>query len=158
MVARRWLVRAYVFAVVVSVIAFTLAYDAGMTLLENRPRSLLESFEFVMQTLTTTGYGQDAPWGTAMTVLVIGIQIASLVLIFAAFPIVIVPLVEDALATSPPTELEDVRDHVLICSPQRAHRDAARRTRRSGGPGGRRRTGPGDRDRPPRSRRRRGPR
>lgn len=115
MVARRRLVRAYVFTVVVSVIAFTLAYDAGMTLFENRPRSLLESFEFVMQTLTTTGYGQDAPWGTAMTVLVVGIQVASLVLIFAAFPIVIVPLVEDALATSPPTELEDVRDHVLIC-------------------------------------------
>jgi Trk K+ transport system NAD-binding subunit len=115
MVVRRRLVRSYLVAVIGSLVVFTLAYDAGMTLFEGRPRTPLESFEIVMQTFTTTGYGQDAPWQSpVMTFLVVGMQVASLLLIFAAFPIVIVPLVEEALSTSPPTEL-DREGHVLIC-------------------------------------------
>jgi Trk K+ transport system NAD-binding subunit len=115
MVVRRRLFRVYLVTVVGSLLVFTVAYDAGMTFFESRPRTFLESFEVVMQTFTTTGYGQDAPWESpVMTFLVVGMQIASLLLIFAAFPIVIVPLVEDALSTSPPTGI-DRADHVLIC-------------------------------------------
>jgi Trk K+ transport system NAD-binding subunit len=113
--ARRSLLRPYLVAVVGSLFVFTVAYDVGMTVFEGRPRTLLKSFEVVMQTFTTTGYGQDAPWRSpVMTFLVVGMQVASLLLIFAAFPIVIVPLVEDALSTSPPTSL-DRSGHVLIC-------------------------------------------
>jgi Trk K+ transport system NAD-binding subunit len=115
MSGRRRLLRPYLVAVVGSLVVFTVAYDAGMTLIEGRPRTLLESFEVVMQTFTTTGYGQDAPWRSpVMTLLVVGMQVSSLLLIFAAFPIVIIPLVEDALSTSPPTAV-DRSDHVLIC-------------------------------------------
>lgn len=111
------LVRYYLVSVVVAIVILTLAYDLGMSLFDGRPRTLLESFEFVMQTLTTTGYGQDAPWQSpVMTMLVVTIQIASLVLIFAAFPIVIVPWVESALKTTPPTERTDLSDHVVICA------------------------------------------
>jgi Trk K+ transport system NAD-binding subunit len=109
------LIRAYAVAIVGSVVFFTVAYDAGMSLFENRPRSLLDSFEVVLQTLTTTGYGQDAPWGTEMTLLVVTMEIASIVLIFAAFPILVVPLVKDALATTPPTAMPDLSDHVIVC-------------------------------------------
>jgi Trk K+ transport system NAD-binding subunit len=113
--ARRSLLRPYLVTVVGSLLVFTVAYDVGMTVFEGRPRTLLKSFEVVMQTFTTTGYGQDAPWRSpVMTFLVVGMQVASLLLIFAAFPIVIVPLVEDALSTSPPTSL-DRSGHVLIC-------------------------------------------
>jgi Trk K+ transport system NAD-binding subunit len=117
MADRMRLVRYYLVSVVVAIVILTLAYDLGMSLFDGRPRTLLESFEFVMQTLTTTGYGQDAPWQSpVMTVLVVTIQIASLVLIFAAFPIVIVPWVENALKTTPPTERTDLSDHVVICA------------------------------------------
>lgn len=109
------LVRGYVVAIVGALVVFTVAYDAGMSLFEGRPRSLLHSFEVVLQTLTTTGYGQDAPWGTEMTLLVVTMEIASIVLIFAAFPILVVPLVEDALATTPPTAMPDLSDHVVVC-------------------------------------------
>jgi Trk K+ transport system NAD-binding subunit len=117
MADRMRLVRYYLVSVVVAIVILTLAYDLGMSLFDGRPRTLLESFEFVMQTLTTTGYGQDAPWQSpVMTMLVVTIQIASLVLIFAAFPIVIVPWVESALKTTPPTERTDLSDHVVICA------------------------------------------
>jgi Trk K+ transport system NAD-binding subunit len=115
MVGRRRLIRYYAAAFAGAVVSFTLAYDLGMSFFEGRPRTLLHSFEVVMQTFTTTGYGQDAGWGPEMTLLVVSMQFTSLVLIFAAFPIVIVPLVEDALATSPPTALEGVDGHVIVC-------------------------------------------
>jgi Trk K+ transport system NAD-binding subunit len=115
MVGRRRLIRYYAAAFAGAVVFFTLAYDFGMSFFEGRPRTLLHSFEVVMQTFTTTGYGQDAGWGPEMTLLVVWMQFTSLVLIFAAFPIVIVPLVEDALATSPPTALEGVEGHVIVC-------------------------------------------
>lgn len=115
MVGRRRLIRYYAAAFAGAIAFFTLAYDFGMSFFEGRPRTLLHSFEVVMQTFTTTGYGQDAGWGPEMTLLVVWMQFTSLVLIFAAFPIVIVPLVEDALATSPPTALEGVEGHVIVC-------------------------------------------
>lgn len=114
---RRQLLRYYAGAAVVSVVVFTVAYDTGMSVFEDRPRTLLESFEIVLQTFTTTGYGQDAPWSSpVMTLLVVSMQVASLVLIFAAFPIVIVPLVEDALSTTAPTERPDLSGHVVVCA------------------------------------------
>jgi len=114
---RSRLLRYYLVAIVGSIVVFTVAYDVGMSVFEDRPRTLLEAFEIVLQTFTTTGYGQDAPWeSTAMTLLVIAMQGGSLVLIFAAFPIVIVPLVEDALSTAPPTERPGLTDHVVVCS------------------------------------------
>jgi Trk K+ transport system NAD-binding subunit len=110
---RERLVRLYAVAIVGSLVVFTLGYDAGMSLFEDRPRSLLHSFEVVLQTLTTTGYGHDAPWGPEMTLFVIVMEIASIVLIFAAFPILVVPLVEDALETDPPIAA-DLEDHVVV--------------------------------------------
>jgi Trk K+ transport system NAD-binding subunit len=116
MADRSRLVRYYVVAVAGSLVAFTAAYDAGMTVYEGRPRTLLHSFEVVLQTFTTTGYGQDAPWSTPeMTLLVVAMQVSSLVLIFAALPVVVVPLVEDALRSTPPTEGVDLSDHVVVC-------------------------------------------
>lgn len=108
----RW----YVVVLVGSVVGFTAAYDAGMTVFEGRPRTALESLEVVVQTYTTTGYGQDAPWAsTPMNLLVVTMQVASLVLIFSAFPAIIVPLIEDSLSTTPPAERRDVTDHVVVC-------------------------------------------
>jgi Trk K+ transport system NAD-binding subunit len=117
MVSQARLARYYALAVVGSVLAFALVYDAGMTAFEGRPRTFLEALEVVLQTFTTTGYGQDAPWeSTAMTLLVIAMHAAGLLLIFAAFPVLIVPLVEDALSTTPPTARPDLSDHVVLCT------------------------------------------
>jgi Trk K+ transport system NAD-binding subunit len=116
MADRSRLLRYYLLAVVGSLAAFTVAYDAGMSAFEGRPRTLLHSFEVVLQTFTTTGYGQDAPWETPeMTLLVVSMQVASLVLIFSALPVVVVPLVEDALRSTPPTERSDLDGHVVVC-------------------------------------------
>jgi len=100
-----------------AILTFTLLYSYGMSTLEGRPRPFLRSLEVVMQTFTTVGYGQDAPWQhPLMQMLVVSMQMASLLLIFSAFPAVIVPLIEDSLATAPPATRGDLSDHVVVCN------------------------------------------
>ena len=107
---------AYFLSVVVSVlIGFTLLYNYGMTVWEGRPQSMLRSLEIVLQTFTTVGYGEDAPWtAPEMYGVVVGMQLSSLVLIFAALPVVVLPLLEDALRPSAPTTTTRT-DHVIMC-------------------------------------------
>lgn len=114
---RTRLVSYYVIALIGTLTLFTLAYDYGMTAFENRPQPLFQSLQVVAQTFTTVGYGEDAPWTTpVMNFIVVGMQTSSLVLIFAAFPVFVVPLLEDALATSPPLAIDNLDDHVIICT------------------------------------------
>ncbi len=117
MTQRTRLVSYYALALVGTLTLFTLAYDYGMSAFEHRPQPLYQSLEVVVQTFTTVGYGENAPWTTpVMNVLVIGMQVSSLVLIFAALPVFVVPLLEDALATSPPRAIDSLDDHVIICN------------------------------------------
>jgi len=88
-----------------------------MAALENRPQPLLNSLEVVFQTFTTVGYGEDAPWTSPlMNILVIGMQTTGILLIFASLPVFVIPLIEDALTTTPPKSNRDLRDHVIICT------------------------------------------
>ena len=107
----------YTIALVGTLAVFTLLYDFGMSAFENRPQPLFQSLQVVVQTFTTVGYGEDAPWTSPiMNFLVVGMQASSLILIFAALPVFAVPLLEDALATSPPLALDSLDDHVIICT------------------------------------------
>ena len=96
-------------------LGFTLLYNYGMAVWEGRPQSMLRSLEIVLQTFTTVGYGEDAPWtAPEMYGVVVGMQLSSLVLIFAALPVVVLPLLEDALRPSAPTTTTRA-DHVVMC-------------------------------------------
>mgnify|MGYP000342022544 CR=1 FL=1 len=97
------------------VAAYTLAYQFGMTHFEGDPRSLLESFHFVVETFTTTGYGEDAPWqAPQMLALVITMQLTGVFLIFLTLPLFVVPWVERRLEVEPPAAV-DMSDHVVVC-------------------------------------------
>lgn len=108
--------RLYVVVLLTSILTFTVLYSVGMQVFENEPRSLLRSLQVVMQTLTTIGYGGDAPWNTTpMLLLILSMQAATLLLVFSAFPAVVVPWIEESLATAPPSSLEGLSDHVVVC-------------------------------------------
>ncbi|MCU4750663.1 NAD-binding protein [Halobacteria archaeon AArc-curdl1] len=114
----RWSRRAvqYLALVVVTTAVFTVAYNVGMAVWEDRPQPLIRSLEVVFQSFTTTGYGQDAPWETAqMNVLVIGMQLAGIGLILAAINAFVVPWFQTAFETSPPTTAPELENHVIIC-------------------------------------------
>ncbi len=100
-------------------LAYAALYQAGMTFVENRPRTFLESLQVVVETFTTTGFGSDSQFWESwqMQVLIIVMDLTGVALIFLALPVFVFPLLEDVLSTTVPTAVEeDLEDHVVICT------------------------------------------
>ncbi|MFC7256216.1 potassium channel family protein [Haloplanus litoreus] len=115
---RRTRLTVYYLALVISVLSgFVVLYNYGMATWEGRPQPLYRSIEAVVQTVTTVGYGGDAPWSSPqMNYLVSLMALSGLVLIFAALPVLVVPLFEDAFRSSAPSSVRGIDDHVVLCN------------------------------------------
>ncbi|QLG49004.1 potassium channel family protein [Natrinema halophilum] len=108
--------RHYLVLVAVTTVGSTLLYNYGMATWENDPQPLFRSLGIVIQSFTTTGYGEDAGWATPqMYVLTIGLQLAGIGLILTAADVFAVPWLRNTLAVTPPTAVTDLEDHVVIC-------------------------------------------
>jgi len=107
----------YLALVVVTTLLFTIVYNTGMALWEGRPQPLYRSLEIVIQSFTTTGYGEDAPWQTPqMNVLVILMQFAGIGLILTAVDIFAVPWLREMLSPTVPTTVGEIEGHVIVCA------------------------------------------
>ncbi|MFW6435347.1 MAG: potassium channel family protein [Halovenus sp.] len=114
----------YVAGISVLVVISTISYEIGMRVFEPRPYppegvevSLFHSLQVVVETFTATGYGSDSPWlSPQMNVLVMVLDLTGVLLFFLALPAVFLPLFQRALSSSVPTEVDDLSDHVLICT------------------------------------------
>ena len=96
---------------------YAVLYQHGMRVYENDPITFLHSLQVVVETFTTTGFGSDAPWGTPeMNVLIIVMDLTGVALIFMALPVLAFPLLEETLSTTVPKSVDDVGNHVVICS------------------------------------------
>ncbi|MFB6089715.1 MAG: TrkA family potassium uptake protein [Halobellus sp.] len=117
---RNRLIAYYLIALVALVVVFTGAYNLAMLRLEGVDQSVFASFEFVVQTMTTTGYGQDSGlWNhPVMFLLVAGMQLSGIAIGFFTLRLVIIPLFNDA-----DVDLDDrltpKRDHVIVCEYRR---------------------------------------
>ena len=106
----------YIAAFVGAILVYTLLYTWAMATFEGETRSLFDSLLVVVETFTTTGYGEDAIWDAPQVIsLMVAMQFTGVFFIFMAFPLFVVPWVESTLSTSPPTELVDIEDHVVVC-------------------------------------------
>jgi Trk K+ transport system NAD-binding subunit len=73
----------------------TLLYWAGMRWLEGDPRSLLHSFQWAAETITTTGYGSDSRWDhPLMAAFVALVQFGGVFLVVLVLPVVLIPFLE----------------------------------------------------------------
>ncbi|MGM0590759.1 MAG: potassium channel family protein [Halobacteriota archaeon] len=110
-------VGAYMLICVVAILGYTVLYQLGMAMLENIRVGFVEALLVVVESFTTTGYGEDAAkWSTnGMWLLVIGMQLTGVALIFLALPLFLVPLFEEAIRTDPP-KTTDLAGHVIICT------------------------------------------
>jgi Trk K+ transport system NAD-binding subunit len=106
----------YVALVFGTTVFFTWAYNTGMAAWENDPQPVYRSLEIVIQSFTTTGYGEDAPWGSPqMHLLVIAMQFTGIGLILTAVDVFAVPWLSDVLAPTAPTAAPDAAGHVVVC-------------------------------------------
>lgn len=105
-----------VVAVLSIVFVYTFIYQWGMLLFEGEQQSFAHALQVVIESLTTAGFGGDAPWeSTAMNLLIIAINLSGVLLVFLALPMIVVPLFQQALGDRP-SETTDLSDHVIICS------------------------------------------
>jgi Trk K+ transport system NAD-binding subunit len=99
-------------------VAYAAAYRYGMRTFEGESITLLESLQVVVESVTTTGYGSDAPWQSpVMNTFVIAMNVTGVVAIFLALPVLVFPALKTALSTTVPTTIDEARSgHVVICS------------------------------------------
>lgn len=106
----------YLLVLVAATGVFAAMYSLGMSVWEGRPRSWYQSLEVVVQTFTTTGYGEDAPWQSPqMNLLVIVLQLVGIGFLLSAVDVFVVPWLQEALRPRAPTALSDCSGHVLVC-------------------------------------------
>ena len=107
----------YLLGLVAIMLAYAGLYHYVMLTYEGASHSFLHSLQVVVETFTTTGFGSDAPWETPQgNLVVILMDLTGVVLIFLALPVLLFPLFEETISTTPPTAVDDVEDHVVICA------------------------------------------
>jgi len=105
----------FVAALPITMVIMATLYMLGMTHLEGAPRTFLESLQWVSETITTTGYGNDSHWQHPVFALyVISGQIMGQFLVFLIFPIFLLPYLEDRFQTRLPRQLPPMAGKVLF--------------------------------------------
>ncbi|MBX0287474.1 NAD-binding protein [Haloarcula salinisoli] len=114
------LVAYYLTGLVLLVLAYTVTYNLALAQLEGVDQSIFASFEFIVQTMTTTGYGQDSGIWThpLMFLFVAGTQISGIALGFFTLRLIIIPLFTGA-EVNLDNRLTPKQDHVIICEYRR---------------------------------------
>ncbi|WP_252718815.1 YccS/YhfK family membrane protein [Haloarcula sp. CBA1122] len=110
----------YLSGLVVLVSTYALVYNTAMAQLEGVNQSIFASLEFVVQTMTTTGYGQDAGlWSHPLMFLFVTMtQISGIALGFFTLRLIIIPLFTGA-EVNLDNRLTPKQDHVIICEYRR---------------------------------------
>ena len=110
----------YLLALFGATVLLTAAYAGGMSAWEGRPRPWYQALEVVIQTFTTTGYGEDAPWQSPqMSLLMIVVQVVGIGLILSAVDVFVVPWLREALQPTAPRALPEQTGHILVCGHSR---------------------------------------
>jgi len=117
---RNRLILYYITGLVALVLCYTTMYNLALARLEGVDQSLFASFEFVVQTMTTTGYGQDSGYWShpLMFLFVAATQISGIALGFFTLRLIIIPLFTGA-EVNLDDRLTRKSDHVVICEYRR---------------------------------------
>jgi len=108
----------YVSLLLSLVVGFALLYQWGLRTFEGETIPLYRSVQFVIEAFTATGFGAESPWQSLeMNLIVVIIDVIGVFSVFLAIPLLLVPLFQETLSTTVPTELEDgLSHHVVICT------------------------------------------
>jgi Trk K+ transport system NAD-binding subunit len=109
----------YLVGIAALVVLYGVVYNYGMLVFEGRSQSIFHSVQVVVETMTTTGYGADAPWESpVMNLFVIFMQVSGIGIGFFTLRLIILPLFTGA-ELNLDNRLTSKRDHVIICEYRR---------------------------------------
>jgi Trk K+ transport system NAD-binding subunit len=106
----------YLGALVAIAVLYALAYQAALFYFEGVRISFSKAMLTVVESFTTTGYGEDSGlWNTAAVQwLLVAMEVTGVALIFLALPVFLAPWVEERLSRTAPTAVEDIAGHVVL--------------------------------------------
>ena len=101
---------------VLAIVIFTVGFHTLFPILEGREISWLQALLFVLETITTVGFGDLLPFRSDYTILFTVILIlAGVFMIFLSIPILLEPVLTRIINTPPPTGTSrEMRGHVVI--------------------------------------------
>ena len=104
----------------VVILTYTVVYNLALARLEGVNQSIFASFEFVVQTMTTTGYGQDSGlWSHPLIFIFVSLtQVSGIGIGFFTLRLIIIPLFTGA-EVNLDNRLTGKQDHVIICEYRR---------------------------------------
>ncbi len=109
----------YLLGITVLVTTYSLLYNYGMWVFEGDAQSISHSFQTVVETMTTTGYGADSPWESpVMNGFVVFMQLSGIGIGFFTLRVIVIPLFTGA-EVDLDSRLSPKRDHVVICEYRR---------------------------------------
>nr|WP_252490577.1 NAD(P)-binding protein [Natronococcus sp. CG52] len=115
MVRLTYRIAGYFGSLLLLISTYAYVYHWGMATLESEPRTWYQALEVVFHSMTTTGYGQDAPWQTLeMTALMMLIQVTGITYIFVAVPLFVIPWLQTIVQPTPPEHVNELEEHVII--------------------------------------------
>jgi Trk K+ transport system NAD-binding subunit len=102
------------------ILTYAVVYNLAMAKLEGVDQSIFASIEFVIQTMTTTGYGQDSSiWSHPLMFLLVSLtQVSGIAVGFFTLRLIIIPLFTGA-EVNLDNRLTPKQDHVIICEYRR---------------------------------------
>jgi Trk K+ transport system NAD-binding subunit len=117
---RNRLILYYFFGLAIVVLTYTIVYNLALAQLEGVNQSIFASLEFVVQTMTTTGYGQDSGlWSHPLMFLLVSLtQVSGIGIGFFTLRLIIIPLFTGA-EVNLDDRLTPKQDHIIICEYRR---------------------------------------
>ena len=106
----------YFFAFALLIGVYTYIFHSYYPVLENKPISWTESLLFVVESMTTVGYGWLLPFSNDLTrLLAIQIMLSGVIMIFVVIPLLLAPFLTTLLAPTPPRRtLHKLSGHIVI--------------------------------------------
>ncbi len=101
---------------VLAILLFTIAFHSLFPLLEGRDISWPQALLFILETITTVGFGELLPFRSDLTILfTIVLILAGVFMIFLSIPILLEPVLARIINSPPPTQTpREMKGHVVI--------------------------------------------
>ena len=101
----------YFIAFAMLIALYTYIFHMFYPLLENKPITVVSALLFVVESMTTVGYGEILPFNNDLTMLLsIQIILSGVIMIFVVIPLLLAPFLTTLLAPTPPKKTP----HILV--------------------------------------------
>jgi len=108
----------YALSLIILILLYTTIFTIIYPIFEGKRMGVIRSLEFIIESMTTTGFGGITPFYHPVTnFFSIIVMMSGVIMIFMIIPLFLVPWIEAMMRVEPDREVEeDLEGHIIICS------------------------------------------